>query len=136
MITLKQFINLSRMIQFAFAKDENLVLNHGRVEAADATIQELYKGLRALTPLIICKDGQRISVQTHCYSHCEFSGVDDEGWYYPSTCNLEPTVAETDCTDLDQYGANTISDIEAWIDSHGGIDLDATIEYMYNNIKK
>ena len=29
-----------------------------------------------------------------------------------------------------------MSDIEAWIESHGGIDIDATIKFMYDKLKK
>ena len=35
-----------------------------------------------------------------------------------------------------QYGIDDMSDIEAWIESHGGIDIDATIKCMYDKLKK
>lgn len=141
MITLKQFINLARMIQFTFACDNHVVLpphnlNVGPTKAnAETTIHQLYKGLYALTPYIVCSDGKGISVQTHQYAHCKFEGIAGEYWYSES-CNLEPVMAETNSEDLSQYGIDDMSDIEAWIESHGGIDIDATIKYMYDRLKK
>ena len=143
-MTLKQFINLARMIQFTFACDSNVVLiphspNEGPTKAnAETTIHQLYKGLWALTPYIVCSDGKGISVQTHHGAHCKFEGIAEEGpfsWYSES-CNLEPIMAETNSEDLSQYGIDDMSDIEAWIESHGGIDIDATIKYMYDKLKK
>ena len=141
MITLKQFINLARMIQFTFACDNHVVLpshnlNVGPTKAnAETTIHQLYKGLLAFTPYIVCSDGKGISVQTHQYAHCKFEGIAGEYWYSES-CNLEPIMAETNSEDLSQYGIDDMSDIEAWIESHGGIDIDATIKYMYDRLKK
>lgn len=141
MITLKQFINLARMIQFTFACDNHVVLpphnlNVGPTKAnAETTIHQLYKGLLALTPYIVCSDGKGISVQTHQYAHCKFKDIAGEYWYSES-CNLEPIMAETNSEDLSQYGIDDMSDIEAWIESHGGIDIDATIKYMYDRLKK
>lgn len=144
MITLKQFINLARMIQFTFACDNHVVLpphnlNVGPTKAnAETTIHQLYKGLWALTPYIVCADGKGISVQTHQGAHCKFKGIIEEGpfsWYSES-CNLEPIMVETNCPELDQYGIDMIEDVEAWIESHGGIDIDATIKYMYDRLKK
>lgn len=144
MITLKQFINLSRMIQFTFACASNVVLiphspNEGLTKAnAETTIHQLYKGLLALTPYIVCSDGKGISVQTHQYAHCKFEGVVEDGpfsWYSES-CNLEPVMVETNCPELDQYGTDSIEDVEAWIEFHGGIDIDATIKCMYDKLKK
>ena len=141
MITLKQFINLARMIQFTFACDNHVVLpphnlNVGPTKAnAETTIHQLYKGLQALTPYIVCSDGKGISVQTHQYAHCKFKNIAGEYWYSES-CNLEPIMAETNSEDLDQYGIDDMSDIEAWIESHGGIDIDATIKFMYDRLKK
>lgn len=142
-MTLKQFINLARMIQFTFACDNHVELynlNVGPTKAnyMDTTIQQLYKGLWALTPYIVCADGKGISVQTHQGAHCEFEGIAKEGpfsWYSES-CNLEPIMAETNSVDLNQYDIDDMSDIEAWIESHGGIDIDATIKCMYNKLKK
>lgn len=143
-MTLKQFINLARMIQFTFACDNNVVLtphnrNVGPTKAnSETTIHQLYKGLLALTPYIVCSDGNGISVQTHCGAHCEFKDIAEKGpfsWYSES-CNLEPIMAETNSEDLNQYGIDSMSDIEAWIESHGGIDIDATIKNMYDRLKK
>ena len=144
MITLKQFINLARMIQFTFACNNHVVLISDNLSecftkaSTGTTIHQLYRGLRALTPYIVCADGKGISVQTHRGAHCKYEGIAEEGpfsWYSES-CNLEPTMAETNSEDLNQYGIDDISDIEAWIESHGGIDIDATIKYMYDNLKK
>ena len=144
MITLKAFINLARMIQFTFACDNHVVLtphnpNIGYTKAnAETTIHQLYKGLLALTPYIVCSDGNGISVQTHQWAHCKFEGIVEEGSFswYSESCNLEPIMAETNSEDLNQYGIDDMSDIEAWIESHGGIDIDATIKYMYDRLKK
>lgn len=143
-MTLKQFINLARMIQFTFACDNNVVLiphnrNVGPIKAnSETTIHQLYKGLWALTPYIVCSDGNGISVQTHCDAHCEFKDIAEKGPFsqYSESCNLEPIMAETNSVDLDQYGIDSMSDIEAWIESHGGIDIDATIKCMYDKLKK
>ena len=143
-MTLKQFINLARMIQFTFACDSNVVLiphspNEGPTKAnAETTIHQLYKGLLALTPYIVCSDGKGISVQTHQGVDCKFEGIVEEGpfsWYSES-CNLEPIMVETNCPELYQYGIDMIEDVEAWIESHGGIDIDATIKVMYDKLKK
>lgn len=142
-MTLKQFINLARMIQFTFACDNHVELynlNVGPTKAnyIDTTIQQLYKGLWALTPYIVCSDGNGISVQTHQGAHCEFEGIaqEDPFSWYPESCNLEPIMAETNSEDLNQYGIDDMPDIEAWIESHGGIDIDATIKHMYDRLKK
>ena len=142
-MTLKQFINLARMIQFTFACDHHVELynlNVGPTKAnyRDTTIQQLYKGLWAVTPYIVCADGKGISVQTHQGAHCEFEGIakEDPFSWYSESCNLEPIMAETNSEDLNQYDIDDMSDIEAWIESHGGIDIDATIKCMYNKLKK
>lgn len=142
-MTLKQFINLARMIQFTFACDNHVELynlNVGPTKAhyINTTIQQLYKGLWALTPYIVCADGKGISVQTHQGAHCEFEGIaqEDPFSWYSESCNLEPIMAETNSEDLNQYGIDDMSDIEAWIESHGGIDIDATIKHMYDRLKK
>lgn len=144
MITLKQFINLARMIQFTFACDNHVVLISDDLSecptkaSTGTTIYQLYRGLRALTPYIVCADGKGISVQTHRGAHCKFEGIAEKGpfsWYSES-CNLEPIMAETNSEDLNQYGIDDMSDIEAWIESHGGIDIDATIKVMYDKLKK
>lgn len=143
-MTLKQFINLARMIQFTFACDNHVVLspnnlNVGSTKAnAKTTVHQLYKGLQALTPYIVCSDGKGISVQTHKGAHCKFNGITEEGPFglYSESCNLEPIMAETNSEDLNLYGIDNISDIDAWIESHGGIDIDATIKYMYDRLKK
>lgn len=144
-MTLKQFINLARMIQFTFACDNHVELSNYYLDVdpikanyTATSIYQLYKGLRALTPYIICSDGKGISVQTHQGAHCQFEGIAGEGPFsmYSESCNLEPIMVETNCPELDQYGIDMIEDVEAWIESHGGIDIDATIKYMYDKLKK
>ena len=38
-------------------------------------------------------------------------------------------MAETDCEELDQYGIDDIEDIEKYVESHGGIDIEATTSH-------
>lgn len=35
-------------------------------------------------------------------------------------------MAETDSVDLNQYGIDLLEDIEAYVESHGGIDIETT----------
>ncbi len=37
-------------------------------------------------------------------------------------------MAETNCEDLNQYGIDTIEDIENYVNSHGGIDVEKTVD--------
>lgn len=143
MITLKQFINFARMVQYQFAMEHSVVLSSlpsFRIEHADKNtpIDKLYQGLFCLTPYIVCKDGSGISVQTHHGAHCKFKDIPTKGPFttYSESCNLEPVMVETNSPDLDQYGIDCIETVEEWIDSHGGIDIDKSIEYIYNTIRK
>ena len=80
---------------------------------------------------IYCADGTSISVQAHAGAHCKFSDVDYEGhfsWYSP-TFGKDLVMAETDCVELDQYGIDSIEDIENYVASHGGIDIEATTSH-------
>ena len=80
---------------------------------------------------IYCADGTSISVQAHAGAHCKFSDVDCEGhfsWYSP-TFGKDLVMAETDCVELDQYGIDSIEDIENYVESHGGIDIEATTSH-------
>lgn len=81
-------------------------------------------------PHIICKDGYEISVQCHGGVHCEFENVPPRAGIYSSSFGEKLLRAETDCEDLHQYGIDTIEDIEKYVESHGGIDIDKTV----NNI--
>ena len=80
---------------------------------------------------IYCVDGTSISVQAHAGSHCKFAGVDCKGPFswYASTFGKELIMAETDCEELDQYGIDKIEDIEKYVESHGGIDIEATTSH-------
>ena len=74
---------------------------------------------------IICADGTSLSVQAHGACHVIFNDVKPNGLYSP-IFGKELAMCETDCEDLDQYGINSIEDIEAYVESHGGIDIQAT----------
>lgn len=41
-------------------------------------------------------------------------------------------MCETDCEDLNQYGIDDIEDIETYVESHGGIDIQKTTEEAVN----
>ena len=84
---------------------------------------------------IYCADGTSISVQAHACSHCKFADVDCEEPFslYASTFGKELVMAETDCEELDQYGIDVIEDIEKYVESHGGIDIEATTSHAVEN---
>ena len=77
---------------------------------------------------IVCKDGTSISVQAHGGCHAKFKDVHREGVFnwYSTTFGRELEMCETNCEELDQYGINTIEEIEAYVEKHGGIDIEAT----------
>lgn len=80
---------------------------------------------------IYCADGTSISVQAHAGSHCRFAdvpGEEDLSWY-ASTFGRDLVMAETDCEELDQYGIDDIKDIEKYVASHGGIDIEVTTSH-------
>ena len=80
---------------------------------------------------IYCADGTSISVQAHAGAHCKFSDVDCEehfSWYSP-TFGKDLVMAETDCEELNQYGIDNIEAIEKYVESHGGIDIEATTSH-------
>jgi len=80
---------------------------------------------------IYCADGTSISVQCHAGAHCKFSNVTSEGPFswYASTFGKDLVMAETDCKELDQYGIDSIEDIEKYVESHGGIDIESTTSH-------
>lgn len=87
---------------------------------------------------IYCADGTSISVQAHAGSHCRFADVPGEeglSWY-TSTFGKDLIAAETDCEELDQYGIDDIEDIEKYVESHGGIDIEATTSHAVENAIK
>lgn len=74
---------------------------------------------------IICKDGKELSVQTNGGVHARFKDIPYNAGY-SETFGKDLLACETDCEDLDQYGMNTIEEIEAYVESHGGINIEAT----------
>ena len=80
---------------------------------------------------IYCADGTSISVQAHAGVHCKFADVTCEGPFslYASTFGKDLVMAETDSADLNEYGIDDIEDIEAYVESHGGIDIEATTSH-------
>lgn len=75
---------------------------------------------------IICMDGKKLSVQAHGMAHTKFKDI-PYNVGYSKTFGKDLLACETDCEDLDQYGMNTIEEIEAYVESHGGIDIEATV---------
>lgn len=78
---------------------------------------------------IICADSTEISVQCHAGCHAVFSDIASSATgcgIYSDTFGKELAACETDCEELDQYGINDIEDIENYVASHGGIDIEAT----------
>ena len=87
---------------------------------------------------IHCVDGTSISVQAHSGAHCKFSDIESGGPFslYPKTFGKDLVMAETDCEELDQYGIDDIEDIEKYVESHGGIDIEATTSHAVENAIK
>ena len=78
---------------------------------------------------IVCADGTELSVQAHGGCHIKFKVVPTENWslsLYATTFGRELIKCETDCEELDQYGIDSIEDIENYVASHGGIDIETT----------
>ena len=77
---------------------------------------------------IYCADGTSISVQAHAGAHCKFSDLDctESLSWYSLTFGKDLIMAETDCEELNQYGIDNIETIENYVESHGGIDIEAT----------
>lgn len=76
---------------------------------------------------IVCKDGTSLSVQAHGCVHTKFEDVEQDSLHYSKTFGRKLLCCETDCIDLNQYGMNTIEEIEAYVESHRGIDIEATV---------
>lgn len=86
---------------------------------------------KAATPImrIYCADGESLSVQAHGGCHVRFEDINPKPGifsYYSPKFGKELAMCETDCEELDQYGIDNIEDIEAYVESHGGIDIEAT----------
>ena len=78
---------------------------------------------------IICADSTEISVQCHSGCHAVFSDIASAATgcgIYSDTFGKELAACETDCEELDQYGIDYIEDIEKYVESHGGIDIETT----------
>ena len=132
-ITVKQYVML-------------LTANHILAASYNMTLTESYLSKDyLLTPYkcspitrIYCADGTSISVQAHAGSHCKFANIDGKGPFswYASTFGKELIMAETDCEELDQYGIDKIEDIEKYVESHGGIDIEATTSHAVESAIK
>ena len=87
---------------------------------------------------IYCADGTSISVQAHAGAHCKFSDIDCKGPFswYASTFGKDLVMAETDSADLNQYGIDDIEDIEKYVESHGGIDIESTTSHAIEGALK
>ena len=86
---------------------------------------------KCTTPImrIYCADGESLSVQAHGGCHVRFADVNPRNGIYSSyspTFGKELAMCETDCEELDQYGIDDIENIEKYVESHGGIDIEAT----------
>ena len=86
---------------------------------------------RRATPImrIYCADGESLSVQAHGGCHVRFADINPRNSiysYYSPTFGRNLAMCETDCEELDQYGIDDIEDIEKYVESHGGIDIEAT----------
>lgn len=117
-ITVKQYVML-------------LTANHILASAARMTPDNEFGSTPySCSPItrIYCVDGTSISVQAHSGAHCRFADVrEPEGLcWYSSTFGKDLVMAETDCKELDQYGIDGIEDIEKYVESHGGIDIETT----------
>lgn len=93
---------------------------------------------KALEPIfhIVCTDGHEISVQVHAYVHAAFEGIQPKSGMYNSRIGRKIVFAETDDLDLDQFGFDSIEDIESFVQSHGGIDLEKTLDKAFERVKK
>ena len=86
---------------------------------------------KAATPImrIYCADGESLSVQAHGGCHVRFEDINPEHSifsYYSPKFGRKLAMCETDCEELNQYGIDDIEDIEKYVESHGGIDIEAT----------
>lgn len=118
-ITVKQFVML--------LTSQSIVSSASHMTPKTSSITP-YK---CATPImrIYCADGESLSVQAHGRCHVRFADVKSENsilsWYSPAF-GKKLAMCETDCEELDQYGIDDIEDIEKYVESHGGIDIEAT----------
>ena len=120
-ITVKQYVMLLTAEHIVTAASR--MTPHGTLGASPYSCSPIAR--------IYCADGTSISVQAHAGAHCKFSDIKSEGPFslYASTFGKELVMAETDCEELDQYGIDDIEDIEKYVESHGGIDFEATTSH-------
>ena len=87
---------------------------------------------------IYCTDGTSISVQAHAGAYCRFSDVNYEGPFswHASSFGKDLIMAETDSADLNPYGIDKIEDIEKYVESHGGIDIESTTSHAIEDALK
>lgn len=77
---------------------------------------------------IYCNDGTSLSVQAHGGVHCAFLNIERDSIGYSKEFGTKLTRCETDSPDLNKYGSDSIEDIEKYVESHGGIDIQTTME--------
>ena len=120
-ITVKQFVML--------LTSQSIVSAASKMTPDKAFVVSPYSC--SLIARIYCADGTSISVQAHAGAHCKFSDIDCEGpfLWYASTFGKNLVMAETDSADLNQYGIDNIEDIEKYVESHGGIDIEVTTSH-------
>lgn len=87
-------------------------------------------------PRIYCKDGESISVQAHGGVHCKFLSVQRDDLGYSKNFGHQLLRCETDSVNLNQYGSDNIEDVEEYVTSHGGIDIQVTMEHAVTNALK
>lgn len=81
---------------------------------------------------IYCADGKSLSVQAHGGCHVVFKDINLKPGifsYYSPKFGRKLAMCETDCEELDQYGIDSIEDIEKYVESHGGIDIEVTTSH-------
>lgn len=89
---------------------------------------------KCATPImrIYCADGESLSVQAHGGCHVIFEDIHPKSGIfscYSPKFGRKLAMCETDCEELDQYGIDDIEDIEKYVESHGGIDIEATTSH-------
>lgn len=118
-ITVKQFVMLltSQSIVSVASRMTPKIASNDPYKAA-APIMRIY-----------CADGKSLSVQAHGECHVRFEDIKPEPSmfsYYSPKFGRKLVMCETDCEELDRYGIDDIEDIEKYVESHGGIDIEAT----------
>lgn len=127
-ITVKQYVLLCTATTLLPIKDRPSLIRPGK---------NAYKEACCPIGKIVCVDGTQISVQAHSGCHTVFADVkpDANYWHYAPNIGYELAMCETNSEELDQYGIDDIDDIQKVVDSHGGIDLDATIYRLIDIVR-